>query len=38
MDTGFIPKYQEELRTPPEQSKAKTFIEANLKGSKKAKA
>jgi hypothetical protein len=38
VDTGFIPKYQEELRTPPPPSKTKAFIEANLKSSKKVKA
>lgn len=38
VDTGFIPKYQEELRTPPPPSKTKLFMEAKLKKKSKTAA
>lgn len=31
VDTGFIPKYQEELSTPPATPRVKTFLSNNLK-------
>jgi acetyl-CoA carboxylase, biotin carboxylase subunit len=37
VDTGFIPKYQEELATPPATPKVKTFLSDRLKAKAGAK-